>query len=58
MMDQCEEDRVVLQSVQPTESMDQAEDKEQPTQSQKGDGGDEWDTDLETDSKLQGPVQW
>lgn len=58
MMDQCEEDSGVLQSVLPTGGTDQAEDKGQPTQSQMGDGGNEWDTDLETDSKLQGPVQW
>lgn len=57
MMDQCEEDSGVLQSVLPMGGTDQAEDKGQPTQSQMGDGGNEWDTDLETDSKLQGPVQ-
>ncbi|XP_073348565.1 uncharacterized protein [Pagrus major] len=63
-MDQCEEDSEVLQlneeeqwpsdrSVPPTGSTDQAEDKEQPTQGQEDDGGDEWDTDLETDDTKQ-----
>lgn len=62
VMDQCkDEDCVVLQineeqtsdqSVQPTGNLDQEGDKEHPTQGQEGAGGDECDTDLETDSRL------
>ncbi|XP_044026118.1 leucine-rich repeat-containing protein 74A-like isoform X2 [Siniperca chuatsi] len=63
-MDQWEEDCVDLQlneeqqeeeqqpsdqSVLPTGSQDQMEDKEKPPQGKEGDSGDEWDTDLETD---------
>lgn len=64
VMDQCEEDSAGLQreeeqqpsddqSVVPTGSQDQTEDKEKPTQGQEADSGDEWDTDLETDGRSQ-----
>lgn len=33
--------------------LDQTEDEELPPQDQDGDPGDEWDTDLETDGRLQ-----
>lgn len=62
VMDPCEEDSVVLQlseeeqqpsdqSVPPTGSQDQMQDES--TQDQEEDSGAEWDTDLETDSRLQ-----
>lgn len=40
------------QSVLPTGSQDQMGDKDEPAQGQRGNSGDEWDTDLETDGRL------
>ncbi|KAM9339212.1 uncharacterized protein ABDE67_016868 [Symphorus nematophorus] len=59
VMDQCEADSAALQLSEEQQQEehpsnqsvpDQMEDKEQPTQGEDGDGGDEWDTDLETDN--------
>ncbi|KAK5853003.1 hypothetical protein PBY51_006827, partial [Eleginops maclovinus] len=53
MMDQCEEEEEQQpsdQSVLLTGSQEQVEDQETPTQGQESNSGDEWDTDLETDS--------
>lgn len=65
-MDQCDEDSVVLsdpqkemeeqlsgQSVLQSTSPSLMEVKEQLTEGQKDDSDEEWDTDLETDSRLQ-----
>lgn len=70
MMDQCDEDSVVLsdpqnemeeqlsgQSVLQSGSPSLTEVKEQLTEGQQHDSDEEWDTDLETDSRLQKTVQ-
>ncbi len=50
---QINEDQTSDQSVLPTGNQDQEGDKkEHPPQGQEGGSGDEWDTDLETDSRL------
>lgn len=66
VMDQCDEDSVVLsdpqkemekqlsaQSVLQSGSPSLMEVKEQLTEGQQDDSDEEWDTDLETDSRLQ-----
>ncbi|KAK1889510.1 Leucine-rich repeat-containing protein 74A [Dissostichus eleginoides] len=53
MMEQFEEEEEQQPSDQSdllTGSQDQVEDEEKPSQGQEGNSGDEWDTDLETDS--------
>lgn len=55
MMEQFEEEEEQQLSDQSdllTGSQDQVEDEEKPSQGQEGNSGDEWDTDLETDSRL------
>ena len=55
IMEQFEEEEEQQPSDQSdllTGSQDQVEDEEKPSQGQEGNSGDEWDTDLETDSRL------